>query len=96
MDISYASRSGAGPVLAAEAVVKRFGLHTVLNNVDLALGPGQSTCIIGPSGSGKTTLLPMHGLAGAAVRWAHRDGRDNGIAGQAVAGCARRCPEGAS
>ena len=57
MDISNASRSGAGPVLAAEAVVKRFGLHTVLNNVDLAIGPGQSTCIIGPSGSGKTTLL---------------------------------------
>jgi polar amino acid transport system ATP-binding protein len=45
------------PLLAAEAVVKRFGAHTVLHGVDLALGSGQSTCIIGPSGSGKTTLL---------------------------------------
>ena len=45
------------PLLAAEAVVKRFGAHTVLQGVDLALGSGQSTCIIGPSGSGKTTLL---------------------------------------
>ena len=45
------------PLLAAEAVVKRFGAHTVLHGVDLALGGGQSTCIIGPSGSGKTTLL---------------------------------------
>jgi polar amino acid transport system ATP-binding protein len=45
------------PLLAAEAVVKTFGTQTVLHGVDLALAPGQSTCIIGPSGSGKTTLL---------------------------------------
>src|SRR5882757_2103232 len=57
MNTGHASHSGVGPVLAAKAVVKRFGAHTVLNCVDLALGPGQSTCIIGPSGSGKTTLL---------------------------------------
>ncbi|MEH2471419.1 polar amino acid transport system ATP-binding protein [Nitrobacteraceae bacterium AZCC 2161] len=48
---------GSEPLLAAEAVVKRFGANTVLHGVDLALGSGQSTCIIGPSGSGKTTLL---------------------------------------
>jgi len=57
VDTGNSSRSGTGSLLAAEAVVKRFGAHTVLNSVDLALGPGQSTCIIGPSGSGKTTLL---------------------------------------
>src|SRR5882757_11073561 len=55
--MSSSSISETGPVLAAEAVIKRFGAHTVLNGVSLALGPGQSTCIIGPSGSGKTTLL---------------------------------------
>ena len=44
-------------LLAAEAIVKSFGAHTVLHGVDLALRPGGSTCIIGPSGSGKTTLL---------------------------------------
>jgi polar amino acid transport system ATP-binding protein len=47
----------SGPLLAADAVVKRFGANTVLHGVDLALGTGESTCIIGPSGSGKTTLL---------------------------------------
>lgn len=47
----------AEPLLAAEAVMKRFGANTVLHGVDLALSSGQSTCIIGPSGSGKTTLL---------------------------------------
>ncbi|WP_245311618.1 amino acid ABC transporter ATP-binding protein [Bradyrhizobium pachyrhizi] len=55
--INTSHASCAASVLAAEAVVKRFGAHTVLNGVDLALGTGQSTCIIGPSGSGKTTLL---------------------------------------
>ncbi len=45
------------PLLAAEAVVKRFGANTVLHGVDLELAAGESTCIIGPSGSGKTTLL---------------------------------------
>jgi polar amino acid transport system ATP-binding protein len=49
--------SPSGPLLAADAVVKRFGPNTVLHGVDLALGTGESTCIIGPSGSGKTTLL---------------------------------------
>lgn len=45
------------PLLVAEAVEKRFGVNTVLHGVDLALGTGESVCIIGPSGSGKTTLL---------------------------------------
>ncbi|WP_441231339.1 amino acid ABC transporter ATP-binding protein [Tardiphaga sp. 215_C5_N2_1] len=49
--------SPSGPLLTADAVVKRFGPNTVLHGVDLALGTGESTCIIGPSGSGKTTLL---------------------------------------
>jgi polar amino acid transport system ATP-binding protein len=41
----------------AEGIVKRFGVHTVLNGIDLAVKRGQVVVIIGPSGSGKTTLL---------------------------------------
>ncbi len=41
----------------AEKIVKRFGSHTVLNGVDLAVKRGQVVVIIGPSGSGKTTML---------------------------------------
>ncbi|SFM10913.1 polar amino acid transport system ATP-binding protein [Bradyrhizobium sp. NFR13] len=57
MNVSSSPIPASGPVLKAEAVVKRFGANAVLHGVDLALGLGESTCIIGPSGSGKTTLL---------------------------------------
>jgi len=45
------------PLLAAEAVGKRFGNHVVLRRIDLAVDEGEVVCIVGPSGSGKTTLL---------------------------------------
>jgi len=45
------------PILALRNVVKRFGAHTVLNDVSLDVGAGEVVAIIGRSGSGKTTLL---------------------------------------
>ena len=45
------------PALALEAVVKRFGTHTAIEGVSLAVSPGTFISIVGPSGCGKSTLL---------------------------------------
>jgi polar amino acid transport system ATP-binding protein len=43
--------------VSVRGLVKRFGSHTVLHNVDFDVQAGHVSCIIGPSGSGKSTLL---------------------------------------
>jgi polar amino acid transport system ATP-binding protein len=45
------------PAIAVSNLVKTFGETTVLHGIDLAIEPGQVSCLIGPSGSGKSTLL---------------------------------------
>jgi polar amino acid transport system ATP-binding protein len=44
-------------LVTVEDVVKRFGLNTVLDGVNLAVEEHQVVCLIGASGSGKSTLL---------------------------------------
>ncbi|HEX3792190.1 MAG TPA: amino acid ABC transporter ATP-binding protein [Pseudonocardiaceae bacterium] len=45
------------PVLRVSGLVKRYGAHTVLDGVDLAVGEHEVVALIGASGSGKSTLL---------------------------------------
>jgi peptide/nickel transport system ATP-binding protein len=55
-----------------------YGDDTVLNGIDLCLGPGDSLAIIGESGTGKTTLgLSIMGLAEARVRGSIRFNGDD-------------------
>ncbi len=45
------------PLVELQDVIKRYGTHTVLNGVSLAIEKGEIIAIIGRSGSGKSTML---------------------------------------
>ena len=47
----------AAPVLRAEGITKTYGGRPILEDISLALGPGELVCLLGVSGAGKTTLF---------------------------------------
>lgn len=49
----------ATPALEFVDVAKRFGSHTVLQDLNFQVQPGERVTLIGPSGSGKTTILRL-------------------------------------
>ncbi|KES07085.1 amino acid ABC transporter ATP-binding protein [Streptomyces toyocaensis] len=53
------SPRGTGELIRLEKVTKRFGDHTVLDNLDFSVDTGKHVTLIGPSGSGKTTILRL-------------------------------------
>ncbi|MDQ3719753.1 MAG: ABC transporter ATP-binding protein [Actinomycetota bacterium] len=59
---SRAAPAGTQAVLAAEGLVKRFGVREALRGVSFEAGRGELVAVIGPNGAGKTTLLSI--LAG--------------------------------
>jgi len=63
----------AEPLVELTNVVKRYGTHTVLNGVSLAVEKGEIIAIIGRSGSGKSTMLRcvngLEPIQGGSVRF---------------------------
>lgn len=49
-------------MLSGEKLTKSYGNQKIVDNLDIALHPGEIGVIIGPSGSGKTTLIKMLAL----------------------------------
>ena len=55
--MSASPRAGAAPAVVVQALTKRYGPVTALDDIGLSAGGGRFTVLLGPSGSGKTTLL---------------------------------------
>lgn len=51
--------TGAVPTIEFRDVLKRFGNHTVLEDLHFSVAPSERVTLIGPSGSGKTTILRL-------------------------------------
>jgi ABC transport system ATP-binding/permease protein len=62
LELGTGRRRLGDDVLHLDEVTVVRGGHTVLDRVDLAIGPGERVGMVGPNGAGKTTLL--HVLAG--------------------------------
>ena len=45
------------PIIALDALHAGYGAMEILHGVDLAVGAGQSLCLVGPNGAGKSTVL---------------------------------------
>jgi len=60
------------PIIAFDKVVKRYGSHVVLDELDFTVAQGEKVTIIGPSGSGKSTvlriLMTLETISGGVIR----------------------------
>ncbi len=60
MDAQRAQQTGQPePALRVEGLTKRFGGLTAVDNVDMAVYPGEVVGLIGDNGAGKSTLIKM-------------------------------------
>lgn len=74
---NHGAGTGAGAVLEARDLVRRFGGRTVLDGLSLSVRRGETVVIMGPSGCGKSTLLRcLKGLVQPDAGTVRIDGQD--------------------
>ncbi|MDF1847397.1 MAG: ABC transporter ATP-binding protein [Parvibaculaceae bacterium] len=49
--------AGERPLVQIQGLTAGYGRMEILHEVDLAVGTGQSLCLVGPNGAGKSTIL---------------------------------------
>jgi len=77
MSRTDATSSLAGAEVRLDAVARRWGTATALDNISLHVRPGSFTVLLGPSGCGKTTCLRIvAGLETASSGSVYIGGRD--------------------
>ncbi|WP_431047775.1 ATP-binding cassette domain-containing protein [Streptomyces sp. P1-3] len=54
-----AADQGAAPIVQLKGVGKLYGNVRALRGIDLAVRPGQVTCVLGDNGAGKSTLIKI-------------------------------------
>jgi len=52
-------KKSQAPLIAAEKLVLRRGGRTIIENVDIAISPGEIVTLVGPNGAGKTSLVRL-------------------------------------
>ncbi|MCF6523746.1 ATP-binding cassette domain-containing protein [Streptomyces sp. JJ36] len=53
------TRDTSGPLVELRGVGKRYGNVRALSGVDLAVRPGEVSCVLGDNGAGKSTLIKI-------------------------------------
>ncbi len=48
-----------GPIVIAENLTRKFGELTAVNNLNIAIQPGEIFALVGPDGAGKTTTMRL-------------------------------------
>jgi len=49
--------AGDAPLVRIDGLTAGYGKMEILHQIDLAVGSGQSLCLVGPNGAGKSTIL---------------------------------------